>query len=87
MLKSNNGKTVIVKANIVLKIMEDMQRLPFHLRYRFTIQKIAQLADTLPQEILADTLLPEKLVKLWVFYVNFNKFCQGHLFSLYIKLL
>ena len=29
----------------------------------------------------------QKKVKLWVFYVNFNKFCQGDLFSLYIKLL
>ena len=29
----------------------------------------------------------KKIVKLWVFYVNFNKFCQGDLFSLYIKLL
>ena len=24
---------------------------------------------------------PKTLVKLWVFYVNFNKLCQGHLFS------
>ena len=33
------------------------------------------------------TITKKKLVKLWVFYVNFNKFCQGHPFSLYIKLL
>ena len=26
-------------------------------------------------------------VKLWLTYVNFNKCCQGHLFSLHIKLL
>ena len=32
-------------------------------------------------------VLPKKLIKLWVFYVNFNKFCHDHLFSLYIKLL
>ena len=32
-------------------------------------------------------MLPKKIVKLWVFYVSFNKFCQGHLFSLYIKLI
>ena len=31
--------------------------------------------------------ITKKLVKLWVFYVNFNKFCQIHLFSIYIKLL
>ena len=29
----------------------------------------------------------KKIVKRWVFYVNFNKFFQGQLFSLYIKLL
>ena len=31
--------------------------------------------------------ITKKLVKLWVFYVNFNKFCQGQPFLPYIKLL
>ena len=31
--------------------------------------------------------ITKKLVKLWVFYVNVNKFCQVPPFSLYIKLL
>ena len=31
--------------------------------------------------------MPKKLVKLWVFYVNFNKFCQGQPFLPYIKLI
>ena len=31
--------------------------------------------------------ITKKIVKLWVFYLNFNKFCQGQLFPLYIKLL
>ena len=30
-------------------------------------------------------IITKKNVKQWVFYVNFSKFCQGHLFSLYIK--
>ena len=30
--------------------------------------------------------ITKKLVKLWVFYVNFNKFCQGQPFLPYIKL-
>ena len=34
-----------------------------------------------------ERVLPKKIVKLWVFYVTFNTFCQGHLFSLYINLL
>ena len=29
----------------------------------------------------------KKLVKLWVFYINFNKYCEGHYSSLHIKLL
>ena len=28
----------------------------------------------------------QKTRKLWAFYVDLNKFCQGNLFSLYIKL-
>ena len=31
--------------------------------------------------------ITKKLVKLWVFYVNFNKFCQGQPFLPYIKVL
>ena len=27
----------------------------------------------------------KSITELWVFYVNFNKFCQCHFFSLYIK--
>ena len=38
----------------------------------------------LPEHIKS---IAKKLIKLWVFYVDFNKFCQGNLFSLYIKLL
>ena len=38
MLNSNNGNTVIVKANVVLNIIEDMQRLPDSLKNRFTIK-------------------------------------------------
>ena len=33
-----------------------MQRLPFHLRYRFIIQKIVQLVDTLPQQTEFSTI-------------------------------
>ena len=29
--------------------------------------------------------ITKKLVQLWVFYVNFNKFCQGQPFLPYIK--
>ena len=36
--------------------MGDMQRLPFHLRYRFIIQKIVQLVDTLPQQTEFSTI-------------------------------
>ena len=32
------------------------------------------------------SIIKEKTVKLWVFYKTFKKFCQSHLFSLYIKL-
>ena len=31
--------------------------------------------------------ITKKLVIQWVFYKNFSKFCQGHLISLYKKLL
>ena len=31
--------------------------------------------------------ITKKIIKLRVFYVHFNKFCQSYLFSLYIKLL
>ena len=50
MLKSKDGNTVTVKANVVPKISGDMQRLPIRLKNRFSIQKRFRLADTLPQQ-------------------------------------
>ena len=50
MLISNDGNTVIVKTNVVLKVMGYIKRLPDCLKNRFKIQKNFRLADTLPQK-------------------------------------
>ena len=56
MLKSKDGNTVTVKANVVPKISGDMQRLPICFKSRVSIQKRFRLTDTLPQQTESSTI-------------------------------
>ena len=56
MLKSKDGNTVTVKANVVPKVSGDMQRLSIRLKNKFSIQKRFRLADTLPQQTESSTI-------------------------------
>ena len=47
-LKLKDCNTVSIKANVVLKISENMQRIPIPLKNCFFIQNKFMLADTLP---------------------------------------
>ena len=56
MLKSKDGNTVTVKANVVPKVSGDIQRLSIRLKNKFSIQKRFRLADTLPQQTESSTI-------------------------------
>lgn len=50
-LKSKGSDTGNIKANVVVKISENMQRMHIPLKNRFSIQKKFKLAETLSEQI------------------------------------
>lgn len=50
-LKSKGNDTGNIKANVVVKISENMQRMHIPLKNRFSIQKKFKLAETLSEQI------------------------------------
>ena len=55
-IKSKDENTIIVKANVVPKISENIQRMSIQLNNRFLIQRRFKLADTLPQRTESSTI-------------------------------
>ena len=55
-LKAKDGNTINVKANVVPKISGNIQRVPVHLKNRFSLQKRFKLADTLPEKAESSTI-------------------------------
>ena len=55
-LKSKEGNTIKIIANVVPKISGNIQRLPIKLKNRFSIQKRFKLADTLPEQAESTTI-------------------------------
>ena len=55
-IKSKDGNTIMVKANVVIKISGNIQKIPTQLKNQFSIQKRCKLADILPQRTESSTI-------------------------------
>ena len=56
MLKSKDGNTFTIKANIVPKISGNIQRTPIPLKNQFEVQRKYRLADSLPRQVESSSI-------------------------------